>query len=434
MRHWCWRRNRMVDYLIIGNSAAAVGAVEGIREVDKDAEIVVISKEPYPLYSRPLITYLLAGQIDESKIFYDPKFYKEHKVEEILGKEVVAIHSKDKKVVLEDGKTIQYKKLLLAVGGLPIFPQVEGNNLAGVFTFTTLEDAKNVNEFIKKYKVSEAVVVGGGLIGLKTAEALITRGIKVTIVELADRVLSATFDSRASGIVELALRDKGCSLITKNTVSRILGQDRVEKVILQDGTQLTCQLLIFAIGVIPNTELAKRAGIKVRRGILVDEYMRTNLPDVYAAGDVVEARDLVMGVDRQIAIWPNACVQGEVAGHNMAGGTKKYEGSFAMNSVEICGVPTISVGLTDPKGEGYEILEQYDDVQRTYKRVVLKNDIIVGAIFVKKIDRAGIFTGLIKNRVNVHLFKDALLRDDFGLVWLPETFRKHMVVGEGIEV
>jgi NAD(P)H-nitrite reductase large subunit len=423
----------MVDYLIIGNSAAAIGAVEGIREVDKDGEIVTISKEPYPLYFRPLITHLLAGQIDESKIFY-PKFYKEHRVEEILGEEVVAVHPEDKKVVLKNGETIQYKKLLLAVGGLPVFPQVEGNNLAGVFTFTTLEDAKNVNDFIKKYQVGEAVVVGGGLIGLKTAEALIARGIKVTIVVRGDRVLRATFDRKASGIVEQALRERGCTLITKNTVSKILGEDRVERVVLQDGTQLECQLIIFAMGIRPNVELAKRAGINVQVGIRVDEYMRTNLPDVYAAGDVVEARDLILGVDRQIAIWPNARVQGKVAGHNMAGGTKKYEGSFAMNSVEICGLPTISVGLTDPKEEGYEILEQYDEVQRAYKKVVLKNDIIVGAIFVKKIDRAGIFTGLIKNKVNVRLFKDALLRDDFGLVWLPETFRKHMVAGEGIEV
>jgi NAD(P)H-nitrite reductase large subunit len=424
----------MVDYLIIGNSAAAIGAVKGIREVDKDGEIVIVSKEPYPTYFRPLITYLLAGQIDESKIFYDPRFYEEHKVEEVLGKKVLSINPKDKKVVLDSKETIPYKKLLIATGGLPIFPQVEGSDLAGVFTFTTLEDAKNVNEFIKKHQVREAIVVGGGLIGLKTAEALIARGIKVTIVVRGDRVLRATFDRKASEIVEQALRDKGCSLITKNTVSKILGQGRVEKIILQDGTQLRCQLLIFAMGVTPNVELAKRAGINVRVGVPVDEYMRTNLPDIYAAGDVVEARDIVLGIDRQIAIWPNAYVQGKIAGLNMAGVTRKYEGSFVMNSVEVCNLPTISVGLTDPKEEGYEILEHYDDIQKTYKKVVLKNDIIVGAIFVKKIDRAGIFTGLIKNKVNVHLFKEALLRDDFGLVWLPETFRKHMIVGEGIEI
>lgn len=425
----------MVKYLIVGNSAAAVGAVEGIRQVDKDGRIVIVSNEPHPLYSRPLITYLLAGQIDESKMSYgDKRFYGRYNVEEVLGKEVVVIHPEDKKVALNDGTTMPYQKLLLATGGHPIFPQVEGKDLAGVFTFTTLDDAKKVGEFIERNGVVSAVVVGGGLIGLKTAEALIARGIKVTIVELADRVLSATFDRRASEIVEMALRGKEGRLMTKNTVSRIIGKERVEKVILQDGTEVNCQLVIFAIGATPNTELAKRAGVEVRKGILVDDHMRTNLPDIYAAGDVVEAYDMVMHTNRQIAIWPNAYVQGNIAGFNMAGKAEKYGGSFAMNSVEICGVLTISIGLTDPQEKGYEVLERYDAAQNAYKKIVLKDDVIVGAIFVNKIDRAGVFTGLIKNRANVRLFKDALLRDDFGLVWLPETFRKHMVVGEGIEV
>ncbi|MEM2866556.1 MAG: FAD-dependent oxidoreductase [Candidatus Hadarchaeales archaeon] len=425
----------MIKYLIVGNSAAAVGAVEAIRQVDRDGRIVIVSKEPHPLYSRPLITYLLAGQIDESKMSYgDPRFYSIYNVEEVLGKEVVAIHPEDKNVVLDDGTKLSYQKLLLATGGRPIFPQVEGRDLTGVFTFTTLSDARKVNEFIEKNRVRNAVVVGGGLIGLKTAEALIARGIKVTIVELADKVLSATFDRRASEIVEKAMQERGGVFVKKNTVSRIIGEKKVEKVVLQDGTEVSCQLVIFAIGVTPNVELAKRAGIEVGKGILVDDHMQTNLPDIYAAGDVVEAYDIVMSSNRQIAIWPNAYVQGRIAGFNMAGKVEKYEGSFAMNSVEICGVPTISIGLTDPQEKGYEILERYDEAQKVYKKIVLKNDVIVGAIFVNKIDRAGVFTGLIKSRVNVHLFKDALLRDDFGLVWLPEKFRKHMVVGEGIEI
>ena len=424
-----------MEYLIIGNSAAAVGAVEGIRQTDKKGKIVVVSNERYSLYSRPLITYLLAGQVDESKMYYGGRrIYDKYNVEEILGMEVVAIHPGEKEVVLSNGAAIAYNKLLIATGGLPILPDVEGKELAGVFTFTTWDDAKRVNEFIEKNRVGGALVVGGGLIGLKTAEALVARGIKVTIVELADRILSATFDRRASEIVERAVREKGCELKTRNTVSKIIGKERVQVVILQDGTEVNCQLVIFAIGVTPNTELARRAGIKVRKGILGDDRMRTNLSDIYAAGDVVEAYDLVMSTNRQLAIWPNAYVQGNIAGRNMAGKIDKYEGSFAMNSVEICGVPTISIGLTDPKEDGYEILERCDEAQRTYKKIVLKDDIIVGAIFVNNIDRAGVFTGLMKNRVNVRLFKNALLREDFGLVWLPEKFRKHMVAGEGIEV
>ncbi|MEW6592590.1 MAG: FAD-dependent oxidoreductase [Candidatus Hadarchaeota archaeon] len=425
----------MTKYLIIGSSAAAIGAVESIRGIDKDGKITVVSNEPHPLYSRPLITYLLAGQIDESKMSYgSPGLYRKYNVEEVLGKEAVAIRPEDKKVVLNDGSALPYQKLLLAIGGRPIVPEVEGKDLPGVFTFTTLDDARRMDEFIRKSDVKNAVVVGGGLIGLKTAESLIARGIKVTIIELADRILSATFDRKASEIVEAALREKGCELITNSTIWRIPGKEWVKKVVLRGGAEVHCQLVVFAMGVAPNIELAKGAGIDVRKGILVDDHMRTNLPDIYAAGDVVEALDIVTGTTRQIAIWPNAHLQGSIAGLNMAGKAERYDGSFAMNAVEICDVPTISIGLTDPKEERYEVLERYDKADRAYKRIVLKDDVIVGAIFVNKIDRAGVFRALIKSRENVHIFKDVLLRDDFGLVWLPETFRKHTVVGEGTEV
>jgi NAD(P)H-nitrite reductase large subunit len=424
----------MVKYLVVGSSAAAIGAVKSIRRFDKDEKIVVVSNEKHPLYSRPLITYLLAGQIDESKVAYGDSFYKKYNVEEVLGKEVMAIHPEDKTVVLSDKTSLSYQKLLLATGGRPILPPVEGKDLPGVFTFTTLDDAKRVDGFIKENSVGRAVVVGGGLIGLKTAEALIARGIKVTIVELADRILSATFDRRASEIVETALRERGCDLVTKNTVTKVVGKTKVEKVVLQDGTEVDCQLVVFAIGVSPNTELAGRAGVKVNRGILVDDHMRTNVPDVYAAGDVVEAKDMVTSTVKQIAIWPNAYIQGNIAGANMAGKADRYQGGLVMNAVEICGVPTVSIGVTDPREKGYEVLERYDEGERVYKKIVLKDDVIIGAIFVNKIDRAGVFTDMIKSRTNVHLFKDVLLRDDFGLVWIPETFRKHVVVGEGTEV
>jgi len=425
----------VAKYLIVGNSAAAVGAVGSIRQVDKDGKIVVVSNETHSLYSRPLITYLLAGQVDKNKMSYgDPMFYRKNDVEEILGKEVVAVHPAEKKVILNNGAALPYQKLLLATGGRPIVPQVEGKDLPGVFTFTTLDDAKKVDEFIKKNEVKSAVVVGGGLIGLKTAEALIARGIKVTIVELADRILSATFDRKASEIVETALRERGCELITKNTVWKVTGRGVVKKVVLQGGVEVDCQLVIFAIGVMPNTELAKSAGIEVRKGIPVDDRMQTNIPDIYAAGDVAEAYDMLMSTKRQIAIWPNAYAQGSIAGSNMAGDAKNYDGSFAMNAVEICGVPTISIGLTDPQEAGYEVLEQYGKESMVYKKIVLKDDVIVGAIFINKIDRAGVFRALIKSKTNVGIFKADLLRDDFGFVWLPETFRKHMVVGEGTEV
>ncbi len=425
-----------MDYLIIGNSAAAVGAIETIRSHDRTNPITVISDEPYLTYSRPLISYLLAGQVSQENMFYREKdFYEKNRVEARLGEKAISVDPESKSITLDTGEKLFFDKLLLATGGTPIFPEVEGRDLEGVFTFTRWDDAEKIMEFMARNRIEKAVVVGGGLIGLKATEALVERGIKVTVVELADRILSITFDHKAARMVEGYLKEREVDVITDNTVSLIKGDNsQVEKVILKDQREVQCQLLIFAIGVRPNIDLVKGTSIRVNRGIVVNKYLETSVPDIYAAGDVAEAFDLVMGIDRPIPIWPSAYIQGTVAGYNMAGLPREYEGWFAMNSVEICGLPTISVGLTVPAEDGYEILEDHHPQKLTYRKIVLKDDLVVGAIFISKIDRAGIITGLIKDRVKVTSFKEHLLREDFGLVWLPKEYRKHMVSGVGVEV
>ncbi|GFP32394.1 hypothetical protein HKBW3S42_00699 [Candidatus Hakubella thermalkaliphila] len=425
-----------MKYLIIGNSAAAVGAIEAIRSQDRTNPITVISDEPYLAYSRPLISYLLAGQVSQENMFYREKdFYENNRVEARLGEKAISVDPESKSITLETGEKLFFDKLLLATGGTPIFPEVEGRDLEGVFTFTRWDDVQKIMEFMARNRIEKAVVVGGGLIGLKATEALVERGIKVTVVELADRILSITFDHQAAAMVEGYLKERGVNIITDNTVSLIKGDNsKVEKVILKDQREVQCQLLIFAIGVRPNIDLVRGTSIRVNRGIVVNKYLETSVPDIYAAGDVAEAFDLVMGIDRPIPIWPSAYIQGPVAGYNMAGLPREYGGWFAMNSVDICGLPTISVGLTVPPEDGYEILEDHHPQKLTYRKIVLKDELVVGAIFIGKIDRAGIITGLIKDRVKVTSFREHLLREDFGLVWLPKEYRKHMVSGVGVEV
>lgn len=185
---------------------------------------------------------------------------------------------------------------------------------------------------------------------------------------------------------------------------------------------------------VPETRLVAGTPIEVDRGILVDEHMRTSVPEIYAAGDVVQATDLLRGEKRCLAIFPNAYRQGLIAGINMAGGEGIYPGGMAMNSVDICGLPTISVGLTCPQGEGYEVLSDLDEEAAIYKKVILQGDKIVGAIFVGAIDRSGIITGLIREKSSVASCKDLLLSEEFGLISLPKEYRKHIVSGLGIEV
>lgn len=423
-----------MNYTIIGNSAAAVGAVEAIRSHDRRGEIIVVSRERHRVYSRPLITYFLADQIQENRMFYREKdFYKRNNIQTFLEREVKAIQLEQRCLFLEDGETLGFEKLLIAVGGSPIVPQVEGGHLKGVFSFITWDDANEVRQYVKEHPIESVVVVGGGLIGLKAAEAFIALGLKVTVVELMDRILSATFDRKASEMIERELKSRGIHLITENTVERILGtHNQVDGVVLKDQRRIDCQTVVFGIGVLPNIGLVKDTPIRFNKGIQVDTHMETNIPGVYAAGDVVEIQDILLDTSRPIAIWPNAYRQGWIAGCNMAGIPKQYEGSFAMNSIEICGIPTISVGMTQVPENGFEILQELDRKKETYKKIILKDGVIVGTIFIGEIDRAGIYTGLIKEKIDVSGFKDILLREDFGFVSLPKEYRKHLVKGEGV--
>ncbi|MBN2002086.1 MAG: NAD(P)/FAD-dependent oxidoreductase [Anaerolineae bacterium] len=426
-------------HVIIGNSAAAVGAIEAIRRYDLDSPITVLSNEPHHVYSRPLISYLLGGLVDESRMNYRPHdFYDRFNVQTMLGVEVLRVEPQQKQLALQGGGTLGYDKLLIATGGKPFTPPMPGSNLEGIFTFTTWDDARRMAHYIETRPVKSALVLGGGLIGLKTAEALMARKIQVTMVELSDRILSATFDRTASKLAESLLRRENVEIRMGNTVEEIIGRNGyVDHAVLRDGERINCDMVVFAIGVRPNTGLIpQEAGIRIDRGICVDDRMRTTVDDVYGAGDCVETYDALTGTSRSIAIWPNAYRQGYVAGHGMAGVAMHYDAHLVMNSIEVCGVPTISVGLTDPPaGEpGYEVLERYDRSAPTYKKLVMRDQCLVGAIFIGAIQRAGIYTGLIRDQVNVSAFQQHLLSGNFGLISLPKDYRKHLVVGGGIEV
>lgn len=426
-------------HVIIGNSAAAVGAVEAIREHDQDSTITIIADEPHHVYSRPLISYLLGKLVDESQMSYRPDdFYERNRVDTMLGVEAKSVDTDAKVVSLAGGGSVPYDRLLIATGGKPFVPSLPGTDLEGVYTFTTWQEARLIDRYITEQGVESALIVGGGLIGLKTAEALLERHITITLVELADRILGTTFDRTASRLSETILRRHHVDVRTGTTVEEIIGRGgRVDHAVLRDGERISCDLVVFAIGVRPNTGLVpESAGIDVERGICVDRRMQTTASDVYAAGDCVQAYDMLIGECRPIAIWPNAYRQGFIAGSNMAGADRTYEGSFPMNSIEVCGVPTISVGITVPPqdDETYEVIDSYDREALIYKKMVLHHNRLVGAIFVGDIDRAGIYTGLIRDRVDVRPFKEHLLSGSFGLISLPMSYRKHLVVGDGIEV
>jgi NAD(P)H-nitrite reductase large subunit len=417
-------------YLIVGNSVGAVGAVEAIRQIDSSGSLTVLSDEPHFTYSRPMIAEYLAGECSLDRMHYRrPDFYETNRVQAVLGHKAVSIDFQAKLVDLDDGRKIAWRKLLLATGGTPIVPEIDGVGRRNVFTFTTIADAERMK--LSLPAGATVVVIGGGLIGMSVTQALVKYGANVIVVELMDRLLSTMLDTEGSRLAEETLHAAGVQLVTGQTVGRIIGrtgdESRVGGVILQDGRTISCDAVVVAIGVVPRTELVKGSPVAINRGIIVDRRMQTSVRDVYACGDVAEAFDFVQKADRVIPVWPNAYVGGRVAGHNMAGARAKYPGGTAMNSLNCFGLTVASAGLVDPgDAKGYEILST-PATATSYRKIVLKKGRVVGMIFLGDIERSGVVFGLMKDGVSVSSFKEALLRGDFGLNALPEQLRRDML-------
>ena len=428
--------------VIIGNSATAVGAVETIRHYDQSVDILMVSEEPHLIYSRPLLSHYLAGEIDTSRLCYrQADFYTKHEVQPILDTRVVAIDPAERTVRTATGHTYAYDKLLISTGGTPVVPPLKGTDMGGVYTFTRYADVARMEAQIAGHDVHHVIVVGGGMIGIKATDALMKRGFRVVMAELAPRILSMSLDDTGSRLLSELLEREGVRVLTENTVDEIRGEPCsdsddlcVSSVQLRDGRGVACELLVFGIGVRPNADLARQAGIQVNRGVVVDAFMRTSAPDVYAAGDVAEAYDLVVDMNRAVAIWPNAYRQGAIAGAHIVGVERPDRGGVAMNTVEVCGVAAMGIGDSAATGDEYEELVELDERNTRYKRLVLKEGRLVGAILIGDVNRAGIYTGLIRAKLDVEPYRKSLLSEHFGLLSLPDAYRKHVVTGHGIEV
>ena len=313
-------------YVILGNSAAAIHAVEAIREADAFGTILLVARESQHVYSRPLISYRLAGKVDDTRMDYRKRdWYQQHKVKALLGVEAVKIDAKARTVEVSPSSNsaerqavpmvIGFEKLLIATGGAPIRPPIAGLDAKGVFTFTTWDDELAIAEYIEAHKVRHAVVLGGGLIGLKTVEALVDRAVPTTVVELADRLLAVTFDPTAARLAAASLAEQNVTIRTNTTIKEVEADKGVLRgVTLSDGQRVECDLLVVAIGVRPDLSLVAGSGVKADRGIVVDERQATNVEGIYAAGDVAQVVDALSGASRPVPILPAASRQGRIAG------------------------------------------------------------------------------------------------------------------------
>lgn len=414
-----------MHYVIIGGSAAGISCVEAIRSCDTKSPISLISDETLPLYSRCLLSYYLAGTLPEGNLhFKDADFFRKHAAHPLLGIRAEAVEVKAGKVRLGDNRTVAFDRLLVATGARSKMLEIPGIGKEGVFALRTVQDAKAIEGRLAKTRT--AVILGGGLIGLKAAYALKSRGgIDVTVVIASDQVLSQMLDTRAASLIQGRIEEKGIRVLKGRGAKEVLGGDSVEGVLLDDGSTLACGLVLVGKGVEPNTEIAKLAGIGVRKGITANEFLETDREGIFAAGDAAETHDITTGKPALNALWPCAVEQGKIAGRNMAGKRTRYGGSLGMNSVEFFGLPVISMGVTRPREGRHEELVAYDAAKGTYKKVILEDGVIRGFISVGRVENSGVYNALIRNEIDVSEIREALLDKDFSYAKAMPLVKKH---------
>lgn len=416
-------------YVIVGNGVASVGAIEGIRKVDRSGDIVVISDESTPTYGRPLISYFLAGKVKLDNMGLRPDdFYEKNNVTLKLGSRVVGLDTQAKQLATSTNEKIKYDQLLIATGGTPFMPALKGIEGSGVYNFTTLGHAQQLLGIVPD--VRKVVVIGGGLIGLKAAEGLFDNGLSVTIAELAPRVLSAAFDDVAGGLVSRKLQQVGIDIRCGVSAQEILRDENgaVTGVALSNGEEIPCDAVVVAIGVVPCIEPAEGAGVAVGRGIKVDDYLCSSVPDVYAAGDVAEAYDIIADESRVTPIWPNAYSQGFYAGLNMAGKKDPHPGGLAMNSIAFYGLATASLGLVNPtENDECEVFTEVDEEAQNYRKLVFRDNVLIGYVLVGDIDFAGLYTGFVKFQLPLDDEKKQALKDGepSALLWPADDYTAH---------
>jgi NAD(P)H-nitrite reductase large subunit len=406
-----------MHYVIIGGSVAGISAAKTIRGIDSSANLVVISSEKSKPYYRPMVPLVVEGKKSEADIAYPEDPFAMINVRTVFDS-AQELKVRSKEVVLASGAKIPYDRLLLATGGTPFLPAIDGIKGNGVFVLRTMDDAVRIRDAAAVAR--SVVVIGGGLVGIKAATALRFRKapgqmpMEVTVVEMLPQILSQRLDTRGAEMVRGALVAQGIAIMTNESVKAIT-RDKQNKLTmkLSSGNMLEADMIVVAAGVNPNIACLKGTGIETSIGVLVNEFLMTNVAGVFAAGDVVEGRELLSGEKTVSGLWSIALEMGRVAGMNMAGKNVQYPGFLSvMNAAEIAGIPFISVGMIEPKGNRYETIS-YED-ENGYWKLVLDGENLVGAVSVGDLRNAGIYTNLIKNRIPISRKKERIIKKEVG--------------------
>ncbi len=361
-----------MKYIIIGNGVAGTSAASQIRKIDRSGEITILTDESYPFYSRIRLIDYLAGEVGEKGlIIHEDIWYKKNNLNLLLNTRVSEIDNNKKQIITEKGEVLEYGKLLLATGGISFIPPIKGSDKKGVFTLRSLRDAREIIEYAGAIK--KILLIGGGVLGLEAGNSLRKTGHEVTVVEFSHRLLPRQMDTEGSEILKDQLDSMGFTFYLGAKSREILGDDKVQGILLEDGTKIDCELVIISAGIRPRAELARKLGLTINRGLVVNETMETEIKDIYAAGDLIEHRGIFYG------IWPASQKQGEIAGENMAGGSAVYGGTTPSNVLKVAGIDLAAAGDIDVEGKSESIVHK-DRAKYIYKKLVIKDNVLAGCI------------------------------------------------------
>jgi nitrite reductase (NADH) large subunit len=392
--------------IIIGNGLAGTMAAKTLRELDPLVEVVVFAEEKYPYYPRPNLIEYIAGKLPYKRIFaFSEDWHVRQKIDIRLGNAVRKIHPRSREVELDGDRREPYDVLLVANGASASVPPIKGVDKKGVFALRTLDDAQAIIDYVQDHR--QVVIIGGGLLGLEIARAIRSRGAEVEVVEFFDRLLPRQLDVQGASLLRSQIEGLGIRVRLGVTTEEILGQEDVKGIRLKGGADVSADMAVIAAGVRPNLGLSQDAGLTTDRGLVVDDRLRTSHPQVFAAGDSIQHRGKVYG------IIPASFDQARTVAYNMLGEEKKYEGTIPANTLKVVGLYVTSLGLANPEGQGYEEIRKFKKEEGIYKKVVLQDGALVGAIWMGTKKGVSEIARAVTAKTKVNPWINTLLDDSF---------------------
>lgn len=377
--------------VIVGTGIASVTAIKAIREIDLDSEIYLIGQEKFYPYNRIRLSKGIFDDLEENNILLQKKeWYEQNRVKIFINAKVMNINTDSLELILGDGSKVKYDKLLIATGASNNIPPIDGIGKEGAYTLRSLDDALNIKDSLSAS--AQVIVIGGGIQGLEMAFILHQNGKKVTIVEFQSRLMPRQLDHKASEILKNIVQSYGIEILNNTNVKKITGDAKVAGILIDDEVELKCNMVVYSTGIKPNKELTANSKVQAERGIVVNNKMQTNIENIYAAGDIAQFDNQIIG------LWNIAIAQGKVAGYNIAGKETLYEKITPVTTLNAFGISLFSMGCID-ESESTNVLTDEDINLKVYKKIFIKDNNVIGAIVIGDMKRSPLLKSAIEKRI-----------------------------------